>query len=234
MRHAWAEPLQTCAAVSTPADHVPPPPARPSTAAAADRRLIIRPTPPLGVGRVLNGRSSPACRVVVMNHESRFPPARINQVARFQGLDRVPVEEAEAGTSYISGLDTIGIGVTSVTETRSACLAAGGRADAEHGLHGQRIAAGRTEGKFVTTARSATAWPGTAVNVRAVDKPATRTCSASSGRGNCTSPSCWKTCAVKASELAVGKPRVVYRTSTARNARPMKPPIDLEDAPRVA
>jgi GTP-binding protein len=67
----------------------------------------------LGVGRVLNGRIKTGQQVVVMNHEQQVGSGRINQVLGFQGLERVPVDEAEAGDIIIiSGLDEIGIGVT--------------------------------------------------------------------------------------------------------------------------
>jgi GTP-binding protein len=67
----------------------------------------------LGVGRVLNGRIKPGQQVVVMNHEVQVAAGRINQVLGYQGLERVPVEEAEAGDIVIiSGLEDIGIGVT--------------------------------------------------------------------------------------------------------------------------
>jgi GTP-binding protein len=67
----------------------------------------------LGVGRVLNGRIRPGMFVAVMNHEDQVATGRINQVLGFQGLERVPVDEAEAGDIVIiSGLDDIGIGVT--------------------------------------------------------------------------------------------------------------------------
>ena len=67
----------------------------------------------LGVGRILNGRIKPGQSVVVMNHSDQVGQGRINQVLGFQGLDRVPVEEAEAGDIVIiSGIEDIGIGVT--------------------------------------------------------------------------------------------------------------------------
>ncbi|STQ91868.1 translational GTPase TypA [Iodobacter fluviatilis] len=67
----------------------------------------------LGIGRVLNGRIKPGQAVVVMNHENQVGQGRINQVLGFQGLERIPVEEAQAGDIIIiSGLDEIGIGVT--------------------------------------------------------------------------------------------------------------------------
>jgi len=67
----------------------------------------------LGVGRVLNGRIKTGQFVAVMNHELQVASGRINQVLGFQGLDRIPVEEAEAGDIVIiSGIEDIGIGVT--------------------------------------------------------------------------------------------------------------------------
>src|SRR3569623_762376 len=51
--------------------------------------------------------------VVVMNHEDQVATGRNNQVLGFKGLDRIPVDEAEAGDIIIiSGLDDIGSGVT--------------------------------------------------------------------------------------------------------------------------
>ncbi|HXU92961.1 MAG TPA: translational GTPase TypA [Gallionella sp.] len=95
--------------------HVPTPPGSPDAPlqlqlAALDYSTF---TGRLGVGRVLNGRIKPGQQVVVMNHEEQVASGRINQVLGFQGLDRVPVESAEAGDIIIiSGLEEIGIGVT--------------------------------------------------------------------------------------------------------------------------
>ena len=67
----------------------------------------------LGIGRILNGRIKPGQVVAVMNHEKQVAQGRINQLLGFKGLERVPQEEAEAGDIVIiSGLDDIGIGVT--------------------------------------------------------------------------------------------------------------------------
>ena len=67
----------------------------------------------LGIGRILNGCIKPGQVVSVMNHEIQVGQGRINQVLGFKGLERVPVDEAQAGDIIIiSGIEEIGIGVT--------------------------------------------------------------------------------------------------------------------------
>ncbi len=67
----------------------------------------------LGIGRILNGRIKPGQVVAVMNHEKQVSQGRINQLLGFKGLERVPQDEAEAGEIVIiSGIEDIGIGVT--------------------------------------------------------------------------------------------------------------------------
>ena len=67
----------------------------------------------LGIGRVLNGKIRPGMQVAVMNHETQIATGRINQLLGFKGLERVPLDEAEAGDIVIiSGIEDIGIGVT--------------------------------------------------------------------------------------------------------------------------
>ena len=68
----------------------------------------------IGVGRVARGRIKPGQAVVVMaGPDSQPKTARINQVMGFQGLEKVLVDEAEAGDIIlINGIEDIGIGVT--------------------------------------------------------------------------------------------------------------------------
>ncbi|CAM4184889.1 translational GTPase TypA [Kerstersia similis] len=70
----------------------------------------------IGVGRINRGRVRPGMDVVY-----RFGPdgetgkGRINQVLKFRGLDRVQVDEAEAGDIVlINGIEDLGIGCTVV------------------------------------------------------------------------------------------------------------------------
>ncbi|MHB9117970.1 MAG: translational GTPase TypA [Burkholderiales bacterium] len=68
----------------------------------------------IGVGRILNGRIRPGQAVAVLNGPDGAPKAgKINQVLGFRGLERVLVDEAQAGDIVlINGIDEIGIGVT--------------------------------------------------------------------------------------------------------------------------
>ena len=68
----------------------------------------------IGVGRVLNGRIKPGQTVSVMAGPDSTPKSgRINQVLGFSGLNRVLIDEAQAGDIVlINGIEDIGIGVT--------------------------------------------------------------------------------------------------------------------------
>ncbi|HET9113346.1 MAG TPA: translational GTPase TypA [Burkholderiales bacterium] len=68
----------------------------------------------IGVGRISNGRIKPGQPVVVMAGPDSAPKTgRINQVLGFQGLNRVLIDEAQAGDIVlINGIEEIGIGVT--------------------------------------------------------------------------------------------------------------------------
>jgi len=67
----------------------------------------------IAIGRVARGLIKPAMNVVIMNGDKQVGKARINQVMGFQGLERVPLEEAGAGEIVlVTGIDEIGIGET--------------------------------------------------------------------------------------------------------------------------
>ena len=73
----------------------------------------------LGIGRILNGRIKPGMPVAVMNHDQQIATGRINQLLGFKGLERVPQDEAEAGDIVlINGIEDINIGAT-VTDPAS-------------------------------------------------------------------------------------------------------------------
>jgi GTP-binding protein len=64
----------------------------------------------IGIGRIRRGRLRPAQEVVLLPQNIK---AKVNQVLKFEGLERKPVEEAEAGDIVlINGIDQVGIGDT--------------------------------------------------------------------------------------------------------------------------
>ncbi|NOT17545.1 MAG: translational GTPase TypA [Sulfuriferula sp.] len=96
--------------------HVPPPPGDPEAPlqlqiTALDYSSFVG---RIGIGRISNGRIKPGQSVVVMAGPDGTPKTgRVNQVLGFQGLNRVLVDEAEAGDIVIiNGIEDIGIGVT--------------------------------------------------------------------------------------------------------------------------
>jgi GTP-binding protein len=96
--------------------HVPPPPGDPEAPlqlqiTALDYSSFVG---RIGIGRISNGRIKPGQSVVVMAGPNGSPKTgRVNQVLGFQGLNRVLVDEAEAGDIVIiNGIEDIGIGVT--------------------------------------------------------------------------------------------------------------------------
>ncbi len=68
----------------------------------------------IGIGRIHRGRVRPLQDVVLLHGEGSEPlKARVNEVLSFEGLERVQVEEAEAGDIVlINGIDEVSIGST--------------------------------------------------------------------------------------------------------------------------
>src|SRR5688572_9205604 len=67
----------------------------------------------IGIGRVNRGRIRTGQLVTVLNGDKPLVSAKINQVLTFKGLERVVVDEAQAGDIVlVNGIDEVGIGVT--------------------------------------------------------------------------------------------------------------------------
>ncbi|WP_133649136.1 translational GTPase TypA [Paraburkholderia flava] len=68
----------------------------------------------IGVGRITRGRVKPGQQVVIrFGPEGEILSRKINQVLSFEGLERVQVEQAEAGDIVlINGIEEVGIGAT--------------------------------------------------------------------------------------------------------------------------
>ena len=189
----------------------------------------------LGVGRVLNGRIKPGMPVVVMNHEEQVATGRINQVLGFQGLDRVPVDEAEAGDIIIiSGLDDIGIGVTICDKDSPVGLPVlpvdEPTLNMDFMVNTSPLAG--TEGKFVTSRQIRDRLAKellTNVALR-VDETGDADVFRVSGRGELHLTILLENMRREGFEMAVGKPRVVYKEINGEKCEPYENlTIDLED-----
>ncbi|MDD2701094.1 MAG: translational GTPase TypA [Sideroxydans sp.] len=217
--------------------HVPTPPGNPDAPlqfqiAALDYSTF---TGRLGVGRVLNGRIKPGQQVVVMNHEEQVGSGRINQVLGFQGLDRVPVESAEAGDIIIiSGLEDIGIGVTVCDKDSPVGLPVMGVDEPtltmDFMVNSSPLAG--TEGKFVTSRQirdRLTKELLTNVALRVEDTEDADVFRVS-GRGELHLTILLENMRREGFEMAVAKPRVVYKEINGEKCEPYENlTIDLED-----
>ncbi len=189
----------------------------------------------LGVGRVLNGRIKTGQFVAVMNHEQQVASGRINQVLGFQGLDRVPVEEAEAGDIVIiSGIEDIGIGVTICDRDNPVGLPMltvdEPTLTMDFMVNSSPLAG--TEGKFVTSRQirdRLTKELLTNVALR-VEDTADSDVFRVSGRGELHLTILLENMRREGFEIACAKPRVVYKDIDGEKCEPYENlTIDLED-----
>ncbi|MCD5361865.1 translational GTPase TypA [Chromobacterium aquaticum] len=189
----------------------------------------------LGVGRVLNGRIKPGQQVVVMNHDDQVATGRINQVLGYQGLDRVPVEEAEAGDIIIiSGLEDIGIGVTICDKEQPVGLPMLSVDEPtltmDFMVNSSPLAG--TEGKFVTSRQirdRLTKELLTNVALRVEDTGDSDVFRVS-GRGELHLTILLENMRREGFEMAVAKPRVVFKEIDGQKCEPYENlTIDLED-----
>ncbi len=217
--------------------HVPTPPGDPEAPlqlqlAALDYSTF---TGRLGIGRVLNGRIKPGQNVVVMNHEKQVSSGRINQVLGFQGLDRIPVESAEAGDIIIvSGLDEIGIGVTICDKDQPVGLPMlmvdEPTLTMDFMVNSSPLAG--TEGKFVSSRQIRDRLNKELLTNVALKVEDTQDADVFrvSGRGELHLTILLETMRREGFEMAVGKPRVVYKEINGEKCEPYENlSIDLED-----
>ncbi len=179
----------------------------------------------LGIGRILNGRIKPGQVVAVMNHEQQITQGRINQLLGFQGLERVPLEEAEAGDIVIiSGIEDIGIGVTITDKDNPKglpMLSVDEPTLTMDFMVNTSPLAG-TEGKFVTSRQIRDRLQKellTNVALR-VEDTADADVFRVSGRGELHLTILLENMRREGYELAVGKPRVVYRDIDGQKCEP--------------
>ena len=179
----------------------------------------------LGIGRILNGRIKPGQVVAVMNHDQQIAQGRINQLLGFKGLERVPLEEAEAGDIVIiSGIEDIGIGVTITDKDNPKGLPMLNVDEPtltmDFMVNTSPLAG--TEGKFVTSRQIRDRLQKellTNVALR-VEDTADADVFRVSGRGELHLTILLENMRREGFELAVGKPRVVYRDIDGQKCEP--------------
>ena len=179
----------------------------------------------LGIGRILNGKIRPGQTVAVMNHDKQIAQGRINQLLGFSGLERVPLQEAEAGDIVlISGIDEIGIGVTICDKDNPIgvpMLSVDEPTLTMDFMVNTSPLAG-TEGKFVTSRQIRDRLQRellTNVALR-VEDTADADVFRVSGRGELHLTILLENMRREGYELAVGKPRVVYRNINGQKCEP--------------
>lgn len=179
----------------------------------------------LGIGRILNGRIKPGQVVAVMNHDQQIAQGRINQLLGFKGLERVPLEEAEAGDIVIiSGIEDIGIGVTITDKDNPKglpMLSVDEPTLTMDFMVNTSPLAG-TEGKFVTSRQIRDRLQKellTNVALR-VEDTADADVFRVSGRGELHLTILLENMRREGYELSVGKPRVVYRDIDGQKCEP--------------
>lgn len=179
----------------------------------------------LGIGRVLNGKIRAGMQVAVMNHEEQVASGRINQLLGFKGLERVPLEEAEAGDIVIiSGIEDIGIGVTICDKENPVgvpMLSVDEPTLTMDFMVNTSPLAG-TEGKFVTSRQirdrlNKELLTNVALRVEDTDDADVFRVS---GRGELHLTILLENMRREGYELAVGKPRVVYREIDGQKCEP--------------
>ncbi|MFO1386175.1 MAG: translational GTPase TypA [Chitinivorax sp.] len=189
----------------------------------------------LGVGRIANGRIKPGQPVAVMKGDEQVGQGRINQVLGFQGLERVPVEGAEAGDIVIiSGIEEIGIGVTIADKDNPKGLELLSVDEPtltmDFMVNSSPLAG--TEGKFVTSRQirdRLTKELLTNVALRVEDTNDADIFRVS-GRGELHLTILLENMRREGFEMAVAKPRVVYKEINGEKCEPYENlTIDLED-----
>lgn len=189
----------------------------------------------LGIGRILNGRIKPGQVVMIMNEDEQIGQGRINQLLGFKGLERIPLEEAAAGDIVtISGLDDIGIGVTIADreQPKGLPMLSVDEPTLTMDFMVNTSPLAGTEGKFVTSRQIRERLQKellTNVALR-VEDTADADVFRVSGRGELHLTILIENMRREGYELAVGKPRVVYRDIDGVKCEPYENlTVDVED-----
>ena len=189
----------------------------------------------LGIGRIRRGRLAPGQEVMVLHGGAEGSRARIGQVLGFAGLERVPIEAAAAGDIVlVTGVDDLHIGTTLAATDAPEALPMIAVDEPTLSMQFQvntSPLAGR-EGKYVTSrnlrerlARELM----TNVALRIEDTADTDVFTVY-GRGELHLTILLENMRREGYELAVSRPRVVYRDSGGERCEPFEQlTVDVED-----
>ncbi|MCD6040704.1 MAG: typA, partial [Burkholderiales bacterium] len=187
----------------------------------------------IGIGRIRRGRIRAAQEVVLLPDNIK---AKVNQVLKFEGLERKPVDEAEAGDIVlINGIDEVSIGATICDPEHPDALPAL-KVDEPtltmNFLVNASPLAGR-EGRYVTSRQLRERLEReTKSNVALrVEYPADTDTFIVSGRGELHLTILIENMRREGYELAVSRPRVVYKDIDGAKCEPYELlTVDVEDA----
>ncbi len=190
----------------------------------------------IGVGRINRGRLKPMQEVVIIDGPEGTPKrAKINQVLMFKGLERQLVDEASAGDIVlINGIEEIGIGTTvcQVDTPEALPLLAVDEPTLIMNFHVNTSPLAGKEGKFVTSRQirerlERELKSNVAMRVRPTDNEGVFEVA---GRGELHLTILIENMRREGYELAVSRPRVVYREIDGVKCEPFEAlTIDVEE-----
>ncbi len=189
----------------------------------------------IGVGRVSRGRIKPGQEVMVLNGDKPPKKARVNQVLGFRGIERVQMEEAGVGDIIlVNGIEDIGIGVTlaDINQPEALPMPKVDEPTLTMTFQVNNSPLAGQEGKFVTSRQirdRLTKELLVNVALRVEDTGETDSFLVS-GRGELHLTILLETMRREGFELAVSKPRVVFREINGEKCEPYEMlTVDVEE-----
>ena len=189
----------------------------------------------IGVGRVTRGTIKPGQEVMVLNGDKPPKKGRINQVLGFQGVERVLMDEAGVGEIIlVNGIEDIGIGVTlaDINQPESLPMPKVDEPTLAMTFQVNTSPLVGQEGKFITSRQIRDRLnKELLVNVALrVEDTADADSLLVSGRGELHLTILLESMRREGFELAVSKPRVVYREINGEKCEPYEMlTVDVEE-----
>ena len=189
----------------------------------------------IGIGRIRRGSIKPGQEVMLLARDKPPKRAKVNQVQSFQGLNKVPMELAEAGEIVlINGIDDLSIGCTVSSTDNPEALPLMGVDEPTLTMNFQVNTSpfSGQEGKFVTSRQIRERLDRELlVNVALkVEETEDTDVFLVSGRGELHLTILLENMRREGYELAVGKPRVVMKMINGEQCEPYEMlTVDVED-----